>query len=94
MRITHSSAAERTVAAAAKHTGAPLLELAALLVASLVSLAGVWLVYSAKKTEIDAASPPSARLALDLNGVDRAEQLLPALEPVIADPAERRFVAD
>jgi cell division protein FtsW (lipid II flippase) len=93
MRITHSTAAER----AARHTqqrgGSPLLELAGLLLATIVSLTGVWLVSSAKAA--DTAPPGSpARPLLDLNTVDRAEQLLPVLEGVVADPGERRFVAD
>lgn len=94
MRITHSTAAERAAAAAARRTGAPLLELAALIVAAVISLAGVWLVYGAKNAEMDRQAKANARPPIDLNTVDRAEPLLPALEAVVADPAERRFVAD
>jgi cell division protein FtsW (lipid II flippase)/cell division protein FtsI/penicillin-binding protein 2 len=95
MRITHSTAAERAAARTTPASaGRPWLELLALLLASLVSLTGTWLAYRAKAAEF--SSPPLAVAVapLDLATVDRAEQLLPALETVVTDPAERRFVAD
>ena len=98
MRITHSTAAERSAAAvSARRTAPPPLELAALVVASLVSLAGVWLVYGAKRAEFDlraASAASSATATIDLQAVDRPELLLPVLETVVEDPAERRFVAE
>jgi cell division protein FtsW (lipid II flippase) len=95
MRIIHTTAAERAARTARQRTGSPSLELAALLFASLVSLAGVWLVYGAKAAQVQApAATAGGRQLLDLNAVDRAEQFLPLLEGIIPDPAERRFVAD
>ena len=92
MRITHTTAAERAVRATRRRSGSPSLELAALLVASLVSLAGVWLVFSAKAADANASTAGTP--LLDINTIDRAEQLLPVLDGVVADPVERRFVAD
>ncbi len=92
MRITHTTAAERAARTTPRHSGSPSLELAALLVASLVSLAGVWLVVSAKAADANARTAGTSRL--DINTIDRAEQLLPVLDGVVADPGERRFVAN
>src|SRR5512133_192403 len=94
MRITHSTAAERAArTASTRRSGLPSLELVALLVASVLSLATVWLVYRAKAAEV-LPTATGATATVDLTTVDRAEQLLPVLEAVVTDPAERRFVAD
>ncbi len=94
MRITYSTAAERAAAAAStRRSGPPALELVALFVASIVALTGVALVYGAKKAESGGpGTPPAPRV--NINAVDRPEQLLPALEGAVADAAERRFVAE
>jgi cell division protein FtsW (lipid II flippase) len=96
MRLTHTTAAERAARASrGRRGGAMSLELAALAVASLISLTGAWLVYASKSAAVSAAAAAlGARPVVDLNAVDRAEQLLPLLEGVVDDPAERRFVAD
>ncbi len=96
MRITHSTAAQRAAAAAAPRRGGwRRVELVALATASVVFLAGLTLVYQAKTrgTEAVAARLPGGRI-VDINAVDRPEQLLATLEAVIADSGERRFVAE
>ena len=95
MRITHSTAAQRAAAASQPRGGWRRTELLALAVASVVFLAGMTLVYQAKTRGADVVANrlPGGRV-LNLNAVDRPEQLLAALEPVIADSGERRFVAE
>jgi cell division protein FtsW (lipid II flippase)/cell division protein FtsI/penicillin-binding protein 2 len=92
MRVTHSTAAERAARTARRRAGSPLLELAGLLLASLVSLTGVWLVSSAKeKASVPTEAAPGS---VDLNTVERAEQFFPSLGTIITDPGEMRFVAE
>jgi cell division protein FtsW (lipid II flippase) len=96
MRMTHSTAAERT--ATAKNTsrtkGRPT-ELLGLVAATLLTVAGLWLVSSARSAGLDETTRAlAARLVTNLNAVDRAEQVLPGLASVVTDPTERRFVAD
>ena len=94
MRITRSTAVERAAAtASAPPAGWRHRELLALAVVSVVCLAGLALVYAAK-TGAASAGASAARGAVNLNTVDRPEQLLPALERVVGDTGERRFVAE
>ncbi|RPJ73247.1 MAG: hypothetical protein EHM24_08305, partial [Acidobacteria bacterium] len=96
MRITHSTAAQRAAAASAPRRGAwRRVELLALAAASIVFVAGLVLVYQAKTRggEATTARLPGGR-TVNLNAVDRPEQLLAALEPAITDAGERRFVAE
>ncbi|HEY3380567.1 MAG TPA: FtsW/RodA/SpoVE family cell cycle protein [Vicinamibacterales bacterium] len=96
MRMTHSTAAERAeTAVATRRARGRGFELVGLLAASLVAVAGLWLVYSAQRSALaDAAPALTAGRLVNLNEVDRSEQLLPLLETVLADAGERRFVAD
>lgn len=96
MRITHSTAAERAEAAAlTRKVKGRQVELVGLLAASLLTIVGLWLVSSARAISLqDAAQAMAAGRILDLNRVDRAEQLLPLLEGIVGDTGERRFVAD
>jgi cell division protein FtsW (lipid II flippase) len=96
MRITHSTAAERDEASGAKRraTGRQV-ELLGLLAASLLTLAGLWLVTAARAPALlEASQAIGAGRVLDVNGVDRAEPLLPLLEGLASDTGERRFIAD
>ena len=96
MRITNSTAAERAEAAAlTRKVKGRQVELVGLLAASLLTIVGLWLVSSARAISLqDAAQAMAAGRILDLNRVDRAEQLLPLLEGIVGDTGERRFVAD
>ena len=96
MRITYSTVADRARNTShAARGGARRAELGALVVASAVSLAGLLLVYEAKAPRLhDTAAALTAGRVANLNEVSRAEDLLPALEPVVADASERRFVAE
>lgn len=89
MAVTRSSAAERQQTRPPARSGlAPRnLELAALLCASVVLGFGIFLVSSAKRQSIG-----QAKQTLDLNQVDRAEQLLPKLT-VFTSPYDRQFAA-
>jgi cell division protein FtsW (lipid II flippase) len=70
-------------------------ELVGLLAALLLTAAGIWLVVSASRGALwDADREIAAGRVVDLSRLDRARPLLPRLEPVVADEAERQFVAD
>jgi len=96
MRITHSTAAERAEATATtRHVNGRQVELLGLLAASILTIAGLWLVSAARDGGLrEAADAIAVGRIVNLNGVDRSEQLLPRLEGVVPDAAERRFVAD
>jgi cell division protein FtsW (lipid II flippase)/cell division protein FtsI/penicillin-binding protein 2 len=95
MRMTQSTAAERAAMARTRRTRGRPVELLGLLAATVLTLAGLWLVSSARSdTLADADRGLAAGLVANLNMVDRAEQLLPGLASVVSDPGERRFVAD
>jgi cell division protein FtsW (lipid II flippase) len=96
MRIVRSTAVERASSAgAAKRVAARNLELVALVAASLVSCLGLLLVYQAKAAGLAGVGEAiAARRVVDLSDVSRAEDLLPALESVLPDASERRFVAE
>jgi cell division protein FtsW (lipid II flippase) len=95
MRMTHSSAAERAAEARSRRAKGRPLELLGLLAATALTIGGLWLVASSRSALLAGAARGLADgLVVDLNVVDRAEQLLPRLESVVADPGERRFVAD
>ena len=69
-------------------------ELVGLVAASLVTLVGLWLLWGARAEglrETDLALA-SGRV-VDVSRLERPDTLLPLLEPVVADPVERRFVA-
>jgi cell division protein FtsW (lipid II flippase) len=89
MAVTRSTAAERARnrPAAAGSLLPRKLELAGLLFASLVAIGGIALVCSAKRRAVADAGQP-----LNLNGVGRAEQLLPHLT-IFASPYDRQFAA-
>ncbi|RPJ60380.1 MAG: hypothetical protein EHM24_27240, partial [Acidobacteria bacterium] len=94
MPITRSTAAQRSAATRTPRGRGRGIELLALLAASLVSLAGLALVYQVKaqgNANVD-ADLGKGRL-VHLNQVDRPEPLVPLLERVLGDPGERRFVA-
>jgi cell division protein FtsW (lipid II flippase) len=95
MRMTHSTAAERAAATQTRRAKGRPAELLGLLGATILTVVGLWLVSSARSAALDDAGKGLAagRIA-DLNLIDRAEQVLPGLASVVADPGERRFVAD
>ncbi|HEX7485921.1 MAG TPA: FtsW/RodA/SpoVE family cell cycle protein [Vicinamibacterales bacterium] len=96
MPITHSTAAERAEAAATtRKVKGRQVELFGLLAASLLTLAGLWLISGTRDAGLrETAQAISAGRVLDVNAVDRAEQLLPLLAPIVSDAGERLFVAD
>lgn len=98
MRMTYSTARERAETATANRQqagGGRNVELLGLVAASLLCLVGVWLVSSARAPMLaETQTLVASGHAVDLNTVERVEQLLTVLEPVVADPSERRFVAD
>ena len=96
MRLTYSTAAERAQSAReVRRQGRRGIELLALVAASLLSVAGLWLTFAARTASFDLVQKDlAAGKVLNLNAVDRAEQLLPILDHVSADPGERRFIAD
>lgn len=96
MAMIYTTARERAATATrTARAGGRTFELVALIAASVLSAAGVLLVYGARAPMLaEADSALSAGQVIDLNTVDQAEVLLPLLEPVVADPAERRFLAD
>ncbi len=70
-------------------------ELAGLVAASLLTLAGLWLVWDARAEGLrDTDLALSSGRVVDVSRLDRAETLLPLLEQVVPDPVERGFVAD
>jgi cell division protein FtsW (lipid II flippase) len=95
MRMTHSTAAERATTARTRQARGRPFELLGLLAATIVTAAGLWLVTSSRTALLEnaARSLAESRVA-DLNTIDRAEQLRPSLDAVVADPGERRFVAE
>ncbi len=96
MRITHSTAAGPAETPATTWTvRGRHVELLGLVAASLCTLAGLWLVSEARRDSLrETDRAVSAGRVLDVNRLDRAEPLLPLLEPLLADAGERRFVAD
>lgn len=95
MRMTHSTAAERSAASKARRSKGRPVELLGLLAGTVLTIAGLWLVSSARAEMLaDTSRGLSAGAIANLNVTDRAEQLLPRLESVVADAGERRFVAD
>jgi cell division protein FtsW (lipid II flippase) len=95
MRMTHSTAADRAATAKTRRPRARQQELLGLLGATAATLVGLWLVSSARTPALEEAGRGLATGQMaNLNAVDRSEQLLPRLEPVVVDPGERRFVAD
>src|SRR5438874_174579 len=92
MAVTRSTAEQRA-AERGRESGQPRVamrgfELICLLAASSLLAAGLWLEFRAKTYALPG---PDAHL-LNLNGVDRREQLLTVLQ-FISSPAERLFVA-
>jgi cell division protein FtsW (lipid II flippase) len=70
-------------------------ELVGLVAASLVTLAGLWLVWEARQEGLrDTEQALSSGRVVNLSRLERAEPLLPLLEPVVPDIAERQFAAD
>ncbi|MBE3071470.1 MAG: FtsW/RodA/SpoVE family cell cycle protein, partial [Acidobacteria bacterium] len=96
MRMTYSTAADRARAASTgARRGGRRTEFVALVAASAVSLAGLLLVCQAHAPQVaEIAAGLADRRVANLNEVSRADDLLPALEPVILDASERRFVAE
>lgn len=95
MALTRSTAAQRAAAAAETKAATRPIELAALLAATLVTLAAVGLAAQAKLAGVAGIDEAlRAGRAVDLRAVDRPDPLLPLLEPVIPDSSERRFVAE
>jgi cell division protein FtsW (lipid II flippase) len=96
MRITRSTAAERAETSdGIRRVTTRRIELLGLVAASLFTLAGLSVISNARKDGLrDADQAVSAGRLLDLSRLDRAEPLLPLLEPIFADAAECRFVAD
>ena len=95
MRITYSTAADRAKAAAeTRKASRRFVELLALACTSLISLAGLVLVYNAKTAAAsDIEQQLGERRVVDLSRVQTAADLLPGLT-AIADPTERRIVSE
>jgi cell division protein FtsW (lipid II flippase) len=95
MRITYSTAADRAKAASeTRKTGRRGVEMVALACTSIVSLAGLLLVFNAKMASVaDLAPQIAADRVVDLGRVKSANQLLPALQ-AIPDAGQRRVIAD
>ncbi len=95
MPLTRSTAAQRAAASSAARAATRTIELAALLAATLATLAAVGLAAQARLAGVagvDAAITEGR--VVDLRAVDRADPLLPLLEPVVPDSSERRFLAE
>jgi cell division protein FtsW (lipid II flippase)/cell division protein FtsI/penicillin-binding protein 2 len=96
MRISHSTAADRArAAAAARKISGRNVELVGLLAASILTAAGLLFLHLARIDGLrDLDQAVAAGRAVNLNAIDRSDQLLPLLGDVAPDPGERRFVAD
>ncbi len=95
MRITYSTAAERKRAAAdARKTGRRGIELVALVVTSVISLAALLLVYQAKTAAVaDTTQRIADRRVVDITRAQKAADLLPGLA-ALPDPVQRQVVAE
>jgi cell division protein FtsW (lipid II flippase) len=96
MRITRSTAAEPAETSdAARSVTARRFELLGLVAASLLTLAGLVVLSDARAASLrDADQLVASGRLIDLSRLDRADPLLPLLEPIFADVVERQFVAD
>ena len=95
MPLTRSTAAQRAATAATTRAATRTTELAALLAATLATLVAVGLAGQARLASVAGIEDALAHGgAVDLRGVDRADPLVPLLEPVLPDSSERRFVAE
>ncbi|MBI1895706.1 MAG: FtsW/RodA/SpoVE family cell cycle protein [Acidobacteria bacterium] len=90
MAVTRSTAEDRARRGAGPAAGPAdrSVEFTALLAATLLAAAALFLVYSAKARVL--AGYPNT---LDLARLEREQQLYPVLQPLIANPVERQFVA-
>ena len=95
MKITYSTAADRTKAASeTRKTGRRGVEMLALACTSVISLLGLLLVFNAKLASVaDAGAQLAAHHIVDLSRVQSAAELVPALT-TIPDSGQRRVIAD
>ena len=96
MRMTYSTAADRARREAPAGAGdSANRELAGLVVASVLVLAGLFVLYRAQAPGLAAADEALAnRAVIDLNALASVDALVPVLRPLFPSVAERRFVAD
>ncbi len=82
-------AEERRITAQRAHEASRGVELAGLIAASLIAIAGLWLVYDAKTHGVAGVE----KSTLDLNRLTGPQQLSPYLG-MVADPADQDFIAN